>query len=466
LLIGDLRHVADSTGTAADLLRRFGLEEAADRRVSTFSGGMRRRLDMAMSLIGSPAVIFLDEPTTGFDPQARNEMWRTIHKLAQDGTTVLLTTQHLEEADELADHIAVLHQGRIVASGTAGELKKLVPSGLIELTFHDEEARDAAAQVLGKSYAQAEGEGATLTITTDGTVAHVAGNLRGTRGCSDRADRVLPESGYARRRVPQDNRRRAGGRMRRTLADTWTLAKRSLRHITRSPDTVITVLLMPIALMLLFVYVWGGSLGQQTGSVSTIDFIVPGIVRDDGHQRHLVCRHTPQHGRASGIINRFRTMPVAPSSILGGQVASSTLSNLFSSLLVLSVAFAIGFRSQAGVMGGWSLPGSCCCSRLQRRGSPSSSACLPDDGGAGAFSYVLILLIFISPAFVADELHDTGVAGFAENQPMTPVVENDAFTAGQWHGRPQAWTAIAWILGLLVASYLLSVQSTNAKRSW
>jgi ABC-2 type transport system ATP-binding protein len=175
LLIGDLRHVADSTGTAADLLRRFGLEEAADRRVSTFSGGMRRRLDMAMSLIGSPAVIFLDEPTTGFDPQARNEMWRTIHKLAQDGTTVLLTTQHLEEADELADHIAVLHQGRIVASGTAGELKKLVPSGLIELTFHDEEARDAAAQVLGKSYAQAEGEGATLTITTDGTVAHVAG---------------------------------------------------------------------------------------------------------------------------------------------------------------------------------------------------------------------------------------------------------------------------------------------------
>ena len=174
LLIGDLRHVADPAVTATDLLRRFGLEEAADRRVSTFSGGMRRRLDIAMSLIGSPAVIFLDEPTTGFDPEARNEMWRTIRELAAGGTTVFLTTQYLDEADELADDIAVLHQGRIVASGTAGELKKLVPGGLIELTFHDEETRDAAARGLGESYVCTAGEGATLTITTDGTVAEVA----------------------------------------------------------------------------------------------------------------------------------------------------------------------------------------------------------------------------------------------------------------------------------------------------
>jgi ABC-2 type transport system ATP-binding protein len=181
LLIGDLRHVADPAKTATDLLRRFGLEEAADRRVSTFSGGMVRRLDIAMGLIGSPAVIFLDEPTSGFDPEARNEMWRTIRELAEGGTTVFLTTQYLDEADELADDIAILHQGRIVASGTAGELKKLVPGGLIELTFHDEKTRDAAARELGKSYACVEGEGATLTITTDGTVAEVAGIFAGLR---------------------------------------------------------------------------------------------------------------------------------------------------------------------------------------------------------------------------------------------------------------------------------------------
>ena len=181
LLIGDLRHVADPAKTATDLLRRFGLEEAADRGVATFSGGMRRRLDIAMSLIGSPAVIFLDEPTTGFDPEARNEMWRTIRELAAGGTTVFLTTQYLDEADELADDIAVLHQGRIVAGGTAAELKRLVPGGLIELTFHDEATRDAAAEALGKSYAQKEGEGATLTISTNGTVAEVAGIFVGLR---------------------------------------------------------------------------------------------------------------------------------------------------------------------------------------------------------------------------------------------------------------------------------------------
>jgi ABC-2 type transport system ATP-binding protein len=180
-LIGDLRHVTDPTGTAADLLRRFGLEEAADRRVATYSGGMRRRLDIAMGLIGSPAVIFLDEPTSGFDPEARNEMWRTVRELAAGGTTVFLTTQYLDEADELADDIAVLHHGRIVAGGTAGELKKLVPGGLIELTFHDAETRDAAAEQLRESYACAEGEGATLTITTDGSVAQVAGVFVGLR---------------------------------------------------------------------------------------------------------------------------------------------------------------------------------------------------------------------------------------------------------------------------------------------
>jgi ABC-2 type transport system ATP-binding protein len=180
-LIGDLRHVADPAGTATDLLRRFGLEEAADRGAATYSGGMRRRLDIAMGLIGSPAVMFLDEPTTGFDPEARNEMWRTIRELAASGTTVFLTTQHLDEADELADDIAILHQGRIVAGGTAGELKKLAPGGLIELTFHDEETRDHAARELRKSYACLEGAGATLTITTHGTVAEMAGIFAGLR---------------------------------------------------------------------------------------------------------------------------------------------------------------------------------------------------------------------------------------------------------------------------------------------
>jgi ABC-2 type transport system ATP-binding protein len=164
-LIGDLRHVANSAQTAADLLKQFNLTDAGDRRVVTFSGGMRRRLDIAMSLIGNPPIIFLDEPTTGLDPEARNGMWRTIHTLAKGGTTIFLTTQYLEEADELADTIAVLHEGKIVASGTAAELKKLVPGGRIRLTFQNEAQLKAAVAALEKDYEVVVQDSLTLTVS-------------------------------------------------------------------------------------------------------------------------------------------------------------------------------------------------------------------------------------------------------------------------------------------------------------
>lgn len=164
-LITDLRHVKNAAQTATELLKKFDLTEAADRRVQTYSGGMRRRLDIAMSLIGKPPVIFLDEPTTGLDPEARNAMWHTIKTLASSGTTVFLTTQYLDEADALADTIALLHKGTIVASGTARELKKLVPSGLITLTFHNEKQLQAATDILKNRYKIEHSDSLTLTIT-------------------------------------------------------------------------------------------------------------------------------------------------------------------------------------------------------------------------------------------------------------------------------------------------------------
>ena len=127
VLVARLRHLKDPGRIADDLLDRFSLTDAAGRRVSTYSGGMRRRLDIAMSLIGNPPVIFLDEPTAGLDPQARLEVWQTVKALAGQGTTVLLTTQYLDEAERLADRIAILHQGRIIANGTLAELQQLLP---------------------------------------------------------------------------------------------------------------------------------------------------------------------------------------------------------------------------------------------------------------------------------------------------------------------------------------------------
>jgi ABC-2 type transport system ATP-binding protein len=173
VLMGELRHVADPGQTAVDLLDKFDLTEAADRRLLTFSGGMRRRLDIAMSLVGDAPIIFFDEPTTGLDPMSRADMWLTIRRLVGDGTTVFLTTQYLEEADRLADQIAILHGGRIVASGTPDELKAMVPAGLVELEFGDEEQLSAAQQALGDQH-EVDRVDSKLVVATSGSVAEMA----------------------------------------------------------------------------------------------------------------------------------------------------------------------------------------------------------------------------------------------------------------------------------------------------
>ncbi len=173
VLMGELRHVADPGQTAADLLDKFDLNEAADRRLLTFSGGMRRRLDIAMSLVGDSPIIFFDEPTTGLDPKSRTDMWLTIRQLVESGTTVFLTTQYLDEADHLADQIAILHGGRIVASGTPDELKATVPSGLLELEFGEEAQLSAAQRALGEQHEVSRVD-SKLVVASTGSVAEVA----------------------------------------------------------------------------------------------------------------------------------------------------------------------------------------------------------------------------------------------------------------------------------------------------
>jgi len=150
VLVAKLRHLRDPDKTADELLERFSLTDAAARKVSTYSGGMRRRLDIAMSLIGNPPVIFLDEPTTGLDPQGRLEVWRAVKDLAANGTTVLLTTQHLDEAEQLADQIAILHEGRIIVNGTLTELKQLLPPAKVEYVEKQPTLEDVFLAVVGK----------------------------------------------------------------------------------------------------------------------------------------------------------------------------------------------------------------------------------------------------------------------------------------------------------------------------
>jgi ABC-2 type transport system ATP-binding protein len=173
VLMGELRHVVDPRQTAADLLDRFDLNEAADRRLLTFSGGMRRRLDIAMSLVADASIVFFDEPTTGLDPKSRTDMWQTVRQLVERGTTIFLTTQYLDEADRLADQIAILHDGRIVAAGTPAELKATVPAGLVELEFGAEEQLSAAQRALGEQH-QVGRVDSKLVVATTGSVAEMA----------------------------------------------------------------------------------------------------------------------------------------------------------------------------------------------------------------------------------------------------------------------------------------------------
>jgi ABC-2 type transport system ATP-binding protein len=177
-LMADLHHLprAPARDRIDQVLERFDLADAANRIAMTYSGGMRRRLDLAMTLIGAPRVIFLDEPTTGLDPRSRRTVWEIVESLVDDGTTVFLTTQYLEEADRLADRVAILDQGRLVAEGTAHDLKQRIPGGRIDLQFADADAQLVAADALGMPVSGQDSP--SLQIPTDGNVATLRRVLR------------------------------------------------------------------------------------------------------------------------------------------------------------------------------------------------------------------------------------------------------------------------------------------------
>jgi ABC-2 type transport system ATP-binding protein len=186
LMMADLYHLGRQAGRrrAAELLGQFDLQDAARKVVATYSGGMRRRLDLAMTLVGSPRIIFLDEPTTGLDPRSRRTVWQIIRDLVAGGVTIFLTTQYLDEADELADRVAVLDHGRLVAEGTPAQLKRQIPGGHITMEFSDAAELDRAAAALGAG--TRDTEALTLQVPSDG-------GMRSLRWMLDRLDRALAE---------------------------------------------------------------------------------------------------------------------------------------------------------------------------------------------------------------------------------------------------------------------------------
>ena len=332
----------------------------------------------------------------------------------------------------------------------------MVPAGLIELDFGDEAQLTAAQRTLGEHH-QVNRVDSKLLVATTGSVTDIADlfiRLNDHRIEPTGFSRQLPTLDDVFFKILDDHRRTD----MRTLTDTWTMTKRSLRHTTRSLDTIITVVVMPIAVMLLFVYVFGGALGQQTGSIAYVDFITPGVVIMTVVSGIAYAAVRLSTDLQKGIISRFRTMPVTPSSVLSGQALSSTLSNLFSCTLVILVALLVGFRPAAGPASWLTFCGLLVLFTLATTWLAICFGLLAKTvEGAGAFSYLLLLLIFISPAFVPTDSMTPWLRSFAQHQPMTPIIETMRSLLTENTPGPHLWVAYGWAAGILLVSFTFAL---------
>ena len=340
---------AEARRRASELLERFELADAADRTAKTYSGGMRRRLDLASSLLTQPRVLFLDEPTTGLDPRSRNEIWEIVRDLRREGTTILLTTQYLEEADQLADEIAVIDHGRVIAEGTGNELKDRVGGQILEVELTDVRQRDEAEAALLRVGCGAPEEDErpnrlTLPAPRDSLVLveEAAAELRRAGiGVSDMglrrptlddvflqltgeapSENGRPQSAVA---VPE-SRSSAPRRLRRphapslrdvesSVTDTAVVTMRNLRHFWRQPDLLVFSTIQPVMFVLLFVYVFGGAVGLALPPGVTLRRLPPARdLRPVGHLPRLEHGGRPLRGPAP---RRHRPLPLDADGALG-----------------------------------------------------------------------------------------------------------------------------------------------------
>ncbi len=464
----------EARARASELLAEFDLADAAGRRAAKYSGGMRRRLDLAISMIARPPLVFLDEPTTGLDPRSREQTWSTVRRLVDEGVTVLLTTQYLEEADQLADTVAVLDHGRVVAQGTPDELKAQAGRG----------SRPAAVRRPGRLRASAR---------RSRPGAHRPPAAHHRRGHRGHGQRDLPDPGPSAgrgrargqsvhlppqpgRRVPVCHRRRRRGHRqprrgqrcpRRTegdgpmsmayaLTDSRVMVTRCVRRSLRDPEAFFTALMLPVVLMLLFVYVFGGAFD---GSGAYVNYVVPGLIvlcAGFGAGTTAVAVATDM---SNGIVDRFRSMPISGSLVLVGHVVASLARNLVATALVIGVGLAVGWRPTAGPAGWVAAAAMIVFFVLALSWLAAAAGLLAGSvEAANAFTFVIMFLPYVSTAFVPAQTLPSWMRGFAGYQPFTPIVET---MRGLWMGHTstgaavghEAWIACAWCAGILAVSF-------------
>jgi ABC transporter DrrB family efflux protein len=488
-MFGRLFHLppGEARKQARELLDRFDLADAADRAARTYSGGMRRRLDLASSLISRPRMLFLDEPTTGLDPRSRNEIWSTIRGLVHEGTTVLLTTQYLEEADQLADRIAVIDHGRVIAEGTTDELKDRVGGQVLEVQLaradERERARTALAAV-GCSDPQpaARPDELTMPASRDGVelVTAAAAALRDEGiAASDLTlrrptlDDVFleltgnPPSEDGTRSAPADasNVKATGARstafhrptlpsagsLRRAAGDTWVVTQRNLRHFVRQPQLLIFSTVQPIMFVLLFTYVFGGAIGQALPGVSYIDFLLPGIFVQSVSFRATQTAVGLAEDLERGVVDRFRSMPMARSAVLAGRTSADLVRNVLIIGLMTGVGYIIGFRFQGSLLEaaaavavvsafGLALSWIFAFVALTVRGAEAAQS---------AGFVAIFPLVFASSVFVPVSTMPEWLEAFAKISPVTLTADAARAFALGGSTSDSLPGALAWIGGLL-----------------
>jgi ABC transporter DrrB family efflux protein len=490
----------DAHRRASELLERFGLTLAADRPARTYSGGMRRRLDIASSLLTRPQVLFLDEPTTGLDPRSRNEIWAIVRELRREGTTLLLTTQYLEEADQLADRIAVIDRGQVIAEGTGNELKDRVGGQILEVELASAEQRDRAQAVLaavGCGEPQPDERPDRLTLPAPGNglalVEEAASGLRQAQiGVSDiglrrpTLDDVFLQltgaplsendggpSPRTRRRPPQPPepdvqaprrpvlrlRLPSTQALRSAVTDTAVVTGRNLRHFIRQPDLLVFSTIQPVLFVLLFVYVFGGAIGRSLPhGIAYVDFLLPGVFVQSVTFGASQTAVGLKEDLTRGVVDRFRSMPMARSAVLAGRTVADLIRNILIIGLMIAVGYLVGFRFLGGVAGafgciavvaafGFALSWIFAFVALTVRGAETAQT---------AGFVVIFPLVFASSVFVPVSTFPDWLQAFAKINPVT-VTADAARSLALFGTLGSLGAAAAWIGGLLAVFIPLSV---------
>jgi ABC transporter DrrB family efflux protein len=486
---------AERRRRAQDVLERFTLTDAAEHLVKTYSGGMRRRLDVGASLIGRPRVLFLDEPTTGLDPRTRNDVWSFVEDLVAGGTTVLLTTQYMEEAEHLAHRIVVMDAGIVVAQGTASELKDRLGGDVLEARVASASDLDRAAALiaeLGQGVPRVDADqrrvsmptkGATkvllaagerlqrdgialedlgirhpslddVFLSLTGNTAHAQADGAHPDESSPRAPQAAPTQQLARKRTASHASRPTAAAAR----DTGGVARRNLLRILRNPRLLVISALQPAMLLVLFRYVLGGAIHIPGGSY--VDYIVPAVFIEAVMIGGMATAIGLADDLGSGIIDRFRSLPMARSAVLAGRTLADLARSVFSLALMVGLGLLVGFSFHAGagaIIAGLALVlvFGYCFSWVY-----ATIGLLTKDPETAQVAGILpfFVLVFASSAIVPVATMPSWLQPFARHQPVSITINA---VRALLQGEPThhwVWQSLAWSAGILLVFFTIAVR--------